>query len=82
MSKGRNRNDKVFRAECADICDVDVKTWDRIITNKMIVPDGTTPPKKKWFYRWKVEDLAKKIPKKKFRKPGIPLIIETSKGKN
>lgn len=64
----------IFRAEAAKICKVHPTTWDKIVKSGAIKPDGTTPPKKKYFDRKAVVRFAKRIGNN--RKRGLPIIIE------
>lgn len=69
----------IFRAECAKLCNMDPKTWDKYVKKEMVPIAGTTPPNKKYHWLSDVLAFRKKILKRRMK--GLPLIVTAAKKK-
>lgn len=66
--------DKIFIAEAAAICKVDTRTFNNFVKKNVIRVVDITPSGFRRFDRKEVEQLAKRIPKK--RKKGHAIIYQ------
>lgn len=68
---------EIFISEFARICNVDTRTVNKWVADRIVTPIRTIPPGFRLFDKADAVKLAKKIPKE--RKRGLPIFLPSSK---